>query len=183
MIKPKAYFQTPRPYKSAKTGAGFTLIELLVVISIIGLLASVVLVSLNSARKKARDARRVADFRQVHLAMESYYDTFGTYPGDNALFDNTPAGHRAQFEAMAQQLISSGFISAIPRDPINDPATGNLYMYHRYAAGNPVGAIIVTNLEGIDPTTTGPSNSCRPFDQNWCSGTLASTYYCLCHSY
>src|SRR3989344_4895750 len=40
MINSKAYFQTSRPYKSAKTGAGFTLIELLVVISIIGLLAN-----------------------------------------------------------------------------------------------------------------------------------------------
>ncbi len=49
---------------------GFTLIELLVVISIIGLLSSMATVSLNSARVKARDARRLADVRQLSIAVE-----------------------------------------------------------------------------------------------------------------
>ena len=57
--------------------AGFTLIELLVVIAIIGVLASVVLASLNSARQKARDARRAADVRQLVLAMNLYIDSTG----------------------------------------------------------------------------------------------------------
>ena len=63
--------------------AGFTLIELLVVIAIIGILSSVVVASLNSARKKARDARRVDDVKQLQLALELYFDSNtgnGKYP-------------------------------------------------------------------------------------------------------
>lgn len=59
---------------------GFTLIELLVVIAIIGLLASVVLLALNSARQKSRDAKRVADVRQVVSALELYYNDVNSYP-------------------------------------------------------------------------------------------------------
>lgn len=57
-----------------KKKEGFTLIELLVVIAIIGLLASIVLVSLGPAREKARDAKRQSDIRQINLAMEMCYD-------------------------------------------------------------------------------------------------------------
>ena len=78
---------------------GFTLIELLVVIAIIGLLASVVLLALNSARSKSRDAKRLADSRQISSALELYFNDANSYPGSLA------------------SLVSSGYLGALPSYP------------------------------------------------------------------
>ncbi|MBI4225178.1 MAG: prepilin-type N-terminal cleavage/methylation domain-containing protein [Candidatus Sungbacteria bacterium] len=97
--------------KRSKNG-GFTLIELLVVIAIIGVLASIVLASLNTARKKSRDTRRVADMNQGKLALELFYDSNRRYPSTAA--------------AEGTALLVPTFIASWPTDPI----TGTGYTYY-----------------------------------------------------
>lgn len=68
------------------TKKGFTLIELLVVIAIIGILSSVVLASLNTARNKGKDASIRSQLSSMKLQAELYYDTTGgTYGSTTAL--------------------------------------------------------------------------------------------------
>lgn len=66
------------------TTKGFTLIELLVVIAIIGLLSSVVLASLSTARAKSKAARVAADVHSMDLALQMMYDDLGCWPGEGA---------------------------------------------------------------------------------------------------
>jgi len=88
---------------------GFTLIELLVVIAIIGILSSVILASLNGARKKGRDARRVSDVKQIQLALEMWYDANGSeYPD-------------------APSSLAPTYISVVP----TDPQTAAAYAYDK----------------------------------------------------
>jgi prepilin-type N-terminal cleavage/methylation domain-containing protein len=59
---------------------GFTLIELLVVIAIIGLLSTISVVALNTARARSRDAKRVSDIKQIQTALELYFNEENEYP-------------------------------------------------------------------------------------------------------
>lgn len=117
---------------------GFTLIELLVVIAIIGLISSIVLASVNSARAKSRDARRMSDLTQIRTALELYYDANGTYPPSGSCgYDcngYSTSYNTSDWDALASQL--RPYLPQLPKDPRNGtcPPWGN--NCYSYAYGN-----------------------------------------------
>ena len=96
-----------------KNKQGFTLIELLVVIAIIGLLSTLSIVALNQARARARDARRLADVKQIQTALEMYYNDMGGYPDD----EDVVAGGSITGTA------STTYMDIVPKPPL--PADGS----------------------------------------------------------
>jgi type II secretion system protein G len=99
------------------TKKGFTLIELLVVIAIIGILASIVLVSLETAREKSRDAARKAQTQEFLKALELYYSAHGNYPASNSS-KNGYVANLTPSSVVGVALTSEGYLSSIPADPL-----------------------------------------------------------------
>lgn len=131
---------------------GFTLIELLVVIAIIGLLSTLAVVSLNSARGKARNARRMSDLKQISTAMELMQSDEDVYPTNIGASIAAPTGlgaacgeafviAEADVDAAREVMcfgsgigITDGtdvFLANIPTDPSTDEyyyeGTGDTY--------------------------------------------------------
>ena len=126
---------------------GFTLIELLVVIAIIGILAAMVLVAVNGARGKARDANRKSDLRSIKSALAQYQaDNDESYP------DAGSSGTTwVNASALTGDLTTAGYMKRIPDDPQGE----NLY---QYIASNSDFALVAT-LETATDSDMGDLNT------------------------
>lgn len=97
-----------------KTNAAFTLIELLVVIALIGILSTLVIANLNSARERSRDAQRKSDIRNIQTALQMVYNDAGS-------FSAPPFG--AQWK-----VGTTIYMNMVPNDPLAD-SSGRTYSF------------------------------------------------------
>ena len=132
-----------------KNKKGFTLIELLVVVAIMGLLAALAIISLNTARAKARDARRVADIKQIHTAIELYYTDQNQYPADI-----TPSVIEGKC------LNAGGFV---------DPGNCTTPVYMNLVPSNPAPRVDGTCSDSSYTYTAGTNNT--TYQIRWCLGS------------
>ena len=127
---------------NANRKGGFTLIELLVVIAIIGILSSIVLVSLNSARVKGTDTRALSDVQQMRTWLETQYNGTG-YPVINGANADCNADTNSNTNAtFANCVIGSGATDANAVALNNDAnAASGKPIYISVPAGNTAYAI------------------------------------------
>ena len=118
-------------FKNSKKSKGFIFIEVLVVIAIIGILSSVVLASLNSARKKARDARRLADIKQIQTALDLYFDANNSEYPSGGVYN------------VALASLVGNFIPVLPSDPL----AGQFYKYCASSLGGATSYNLAATLE------------------------------------
>jgi len=167
-------FQRERELSDSRRKRGFTLIELLVVISIIGFLATFSIVAFNSARMKARDARRIADMVQIQKALALYYDSNNQYPNNT---DNDcrgwDTGYYGSGDTFISPLVSAKVMGKVPGDPVFTSQCGG-YGYYRYSAGaygcdSAKGAFFVLSVANMEtsgnPYPGSPGWSCP--SRNW----------------
>lgn len=110
---------------------GFTLIELLVVVAIIGLLSTLSVVALGSARKKANDSKRLLDIKQVQTALELYYTDNNAYPTSTSAA-NLGTGDYGCIDAGgfdARGDCTDAYMDLVPTGPSNEE-------YYKYTSAN-----------------------------------------------
>ncbi len=128
-----------------KKKRGLTLVELLIVIGIIGMITTSTVVAIRGVRERARDARRLHDFRQFRTALELYAARQPTlqYP----IGTNIAIGVADQTDCLSS--VAPGFAAWPCTDPVlpiipGDPTSGT----YQYSSIDGFSYIITATLEG-----------------------------------
>lgn len=140
---------------SKKFKKGFTLVELMVVISLIGMMSTIVLASLSTARAKSRDTQRTLAIKQVQNALEIYFSTNDQYPssGDVA------------FPGVLTVALTPAYISAIP---VNSNASNPYRYFTNSMSPAPFYAIYVPyEAKNACYVCGGPRSYCAPGLAYW----------------
>jgi len=148
----------------------FTLVELIVVIAIIGLLSTIAIVSVDSARVKSRNAKRTADLKQVMTAFGVAYSLSGSFPasGDACIASACTGAWSSVAADAGVDAFFSSYINPKPTDPVGGSRGRGGYIFTGNwtggsSSGNyfPAGPIISFSLEGV---------TICPFGKIWWQG-------------
>lgn len=111
---------------------GFTVLELLIVIAVFGLLATLAVLSLNSARASLRDAQRLSDISVLRAAFSQYYLEKATYPLSGGVDLGKPGTNTEVFTSLgfasAPEAESATYLERVPTGP-------KASEYYRYRGG------------------------------------------------
>lgn len=158
--------------KFFKPNKGFTLTEILVVIAIIGVLASVVLVALNSSRAKARDAARLKDLETIVGALQVYYEAHGVYPATS--YAGSCGTAITGSDLLSTALKGDNLLTTLPTPPSNSGTCGDYYYSGSWNSAEAIAVLV--KLENADPNCVAwPGPTGWQTQGSYCNGPYIRT--------
>lgn len=134
---------------SLKKQKGFTIVELLIVIVVIGILATLVIVTFSGIQQRGRNSQRQTDINAVASHVEAYYADTGTYP--TAAMLNDAAFRAAKMKGLDPEALKDPKATGANIGDATATATGNQY---GYVATSGTGACPAATGTGADMVST-----------------------------